>query len=331
MDYLICPESDNQSGLHLVRPLATKSVAKAGRNKTQKSAHLTARFAVRSLYAELVLYPKPGLVSLRDNGSHTDMNATTFLRSLFSLRHYFCKMVIAGSGNANFHVLKQLGITAEKQMLHATNGVNTHRGAIFCLGLLCAAVGRCLALCLPVNANNIRTELVLSWGEELTAHSSVALSNVADIANAETVSPDHAISHGLQVAQNYAISGAREEAALGFPSVFELALPRLLQSLEQGRSTTQAQIDSIFTLMAQMHDTNLYYRGGAAAAQFSRLWAHQFLADGGTAQPEWLMQAEACHQAFVLRRLSPGGAADLLAATWFIYQLQSAQCDFTYA
>ena len=88
------------------------------------------------------------------------MNAMTFLRSLFSLRHYFRHMVLAGVSDADFQVLKQSGIDAEKRMLRATNGINTHRGAIFCIGMLCAAVGRCLAQDLPLSSHNVRLVLI---------------------------------------------------------------------------------------------------------------------------------------------------------------------------
>ena len=126
-------------------------------------------------------------------------------------------------------------------------------------------------------------------------------------------------SHGQQVARRFAASGAREEAALGFPSVFELALPRLRTSLQQGRSLPEAQLDSLFLLMAHISDTNVYHRGGVEGAAFARDAATAFLQRGGTAQPDWMGQAEQCHRAFVARRLSPGGAADLLAATCFVY------------
>jgi triphosphoribosyl-dephospho-CoA synthase len=76
-----------------------------------------ARLALRSLYQELTLYPKPGLVSLIDNGSHDDMDASTFMRSLFSLRHYFLQIAAAGMNGAAFEELKQLGIAAETRML----------------------------------------------------------------------------------------------------------------------------------------------------------------------------------------------------------------------
>jgi triphosphoribosyl-dephospho-CoA synthase len=146
-----------------------------------------ARTAVGCLYAELVLYPKPGLVSLVDNGSHADMNAATFLRSLFALRHYFRQICAAGRDDAPFARLRALGIAAERRMLAATGGVNTHRGAIFSLGLVCAAVGSASAQGLQLTPAVLRAVLLIRWGDALGAHAGAA-------------------------------GGAREEGALGWPT-----------------------------------------------------------------------------------------------------------------
>src|SRR3954462_2200459 len=86
------------------------------------------RAAVRALYAELALSPKPGLVSPLDSGAHDDMDMTTFMRSLFALRGYFCAIAAAGAAGAAFPALQALGIAAERRMLEATRGINTHRG-----------------------------------------------------------------------------------------------------------------------------------------------------------------------------------------------------------
>ena len=55
------------------------------------------RAAIRALYAELALHPKPGLVSPLDSGSHDDMDMTTFMRSLFALRGYYRDIAAAGA------------------------------------------------------------------------------------------------------------------------------------------------------------------------------------------------------------------------------------------
>jgi triphosphoribosyl-dephospho-CoA synthase len=263
-----------------------------------------ARRAIRALYIELALYPKPGLVSFVDNGSHTDMNAATFLRSLFSLRHYFARICEAGHDNAPFTELKHLGIAAEQRMLKATRGVNTHRGAIFCVGLLCAAMGRLRAQNMTLTPAALRTALLLRWSEDLSSHTQAS-----------------GDSHGLQAATQHSASGAREEGALGLPSVFEVALPVLQQTLARGAPMQHARIDALFALMAHISDTNVYHRGGAEGARIVRDSAQRFLERGGTLHPQWRAAALDCHERFVAKRLSPGGAADLLAATCLVHSL----------
>jgi triphosphoribosyl-dephospho-CoA synthase len=270
--------------------------------------HDIALLAVRSLHAELMLYPKPGLVSPWDNGSHDDMDAALFMRSLFSLRHYFVRMTHAGAEAASFDVLRTGGIAAERTMLAATGGVNTHRGAIFALGMLCAAAGYCCQRSLPLSAPLLRRTLMAQWGVALKMHSAA---------------PGYG-SHGQHVALRFAVGGAREEAAAGFPSLFDVALPRLRRSLGAGRTMVEAHIDTFFSLMAHIDDTNVYTRGGADGAALVRRSAQQFMSRGGTEYSGWYADAVACHRLFVARRLSPGGAADLFAATWFVHQLTQA-------
>lgn len=263
------------------------------------------RAALRSLHAELVLYPKPGLVSPIDTGSHDDMNAVTFMRSLFSLRRYFSDVTQAGIDAMPFSHLRGLGIEAEARMLTATQGVNTHRGAIFCLGLLCAVTGACRAQGASLTAENIQAMLVKRWGDDLSTHTQTGAGN----------------SHGLKVAAMHAVGGAREEAAQGFPSVFNIALPALRSTLAAGRSLEEARIDALFSLMAHINDTNVYYRGGVAGANIVKCEALRFLALGGTAQANWHCNATRIHKRFVELRLSPGGAADLLAATCLLHEV----------
>lgn len=267
------------------------------------SSSEVARIAVRCLYQELALYPKPGLVSLVDNGSHTDMNAGTFMRSMFALRHYFGHICQAGMDDAPFSRLRQLGIEAEARMLAATRGINTHRGAIFSVGLLCAAIGRAIGLRAPLTATSLRNMLVQRWGDDLAMHTNAIASS----------------SNGLRAARTHGASGAREEAALGLPSVFEVGLGAMNATLADGRSMYHAKVDALFALMAHMSDTNVYHRGGAEGAAMVRDHARVFIKAGGTADPGWKATALDTHRHFVAHRLSPGGAADLLAATCLVH------------
>lgn len=269
-------------------------------------AREVARLAVRSLHQELCLYPKPGLVSLVDTGSHGDMDAVTFMRSLFSLRHYFKKICLAGWDDAPFAQLKQLGIAAEVAMLKATRGVNTHRGAIFSLGMLCATAGRARAQGTPTTPSALRAAMLIRWGEELAMHAAPAVPSS---------------SNGLRVAARYAASGAREEGALGLPSVFEIGVPALLASRKRGAGMTHARIDTLFALMAHISDSNVYHRAGPQGAQTVRAHAQRFIDNGGTSNAEWQANALESHRVFVQQRLSPGGAADLLAASCLVHAI----------
>src|ERR1700761_2298317 len=86
--------------------------------------------AARCLRLEVETWPKPGLVSTVDTGSHVDMDAGTFARSAAALRPFFAEMARAGAGRADMAVLRRIGVRSEHAMLAATGGVNTHRGAI---------------------------------------------------------------------------------------------------------------------------------------------------------------------------------------------------------
>jgi len=255
------------------------------------------RAAVAALYDELALAPKPGLVSFVDRGSHTDMDATTFMRSLFALRGYFVCIAMAGAARAPFTELEALGVAAEARMLAATGGINTHRGAVFTLGLLSAAAG----LAGRVPATRLRDSLTSAWGAALDARR-------------QRIAP----SNGQRAARSHGLRGAGDEAALGFPVVFEHAVPALASARRQDLDDRHARLQTLFEIIAVLDDTNLAHRGGPAGLRFAQAQARSFLNAGGAARPDALAHAQSIHHAFVARRLSPGGAADVLAAAGFV-------------
>lgn len=273
-------------------------------------AHRIARLAVRSLYQELALYPKPGLVSFRDNGAHLDMDAATFVRSLFSLRGYFVAISAAGMDDAGFAELQRLGLAAESRMLRATRGINTHRGAIFTHGILAAAAGCAIARKLIPSDDNLRAIVVTKWSRDLRA-----------IAIASNATP----THGQLMAARHGVAGARGEALQGFPSVFEIALPALRGALARGADTRPALLHTFFVLLAETLDTNVLFRGGAEGLRFIRAQAGDFLERGSVFATGWQQRAVAMHRECSGQRLSPGGCADLLAAAWFVHQMQAEQ------
>jgi triphosphoribosyl-dephospho-CoA synthase len=290
-----------------------KTVAAAERD-APRSAHRIARhislLAVRSLYQELALYPKPGLVSFQDNGAHRDMNAAIFVRSLFSLRGYFVAIAAAGMRDAGFAELQQLGINAESRMLRATRGINTHRGVIFTHGILAAAAGCAAARSNAPSDECLRAIVMEKWSRDLRA-----------IAVARAATP----SHGQLMAARHGVAGARGEALQGFPSVFEIALPGLRSALERGTDTHQALLHTFFVLLAATPDTNVLFRGGAEGLMFIQTQAGEFLEYGSVFSAGWQERAESLHHQCSAKNLSPGGCADLLAAAWFVHQLQINQ------
>lgn len=266
-----------------------------------------ARAATVALYDELALYPKPGLVSLLDNGSHTDMDAGTFLRSLFALRHYFVRITEAGARHAPFVALERLGLDAETRMLHATGGVNTHRGAVFSLGLLCAAAGRLRAEGAAPTPAHLRAALLDGWGTALRQRARPAGSD--------------RLSNGQRAARALGLRGAGEEAACGMPVLFEVAVPALQQARAAGWSLREARLQTFFHTMAVLDDTNLAHRGGLTGLRDAQRLARDYLADGGARQPDAIERAEAIHRHFVARQLSPGGSADVLAAAGWVLRV----------
>ena len=262
------------------------------------------RAAVAALYDEVALYPKPGLVSFVDAGSHRDMDAQTFMRSLFALRRYFGRVACLGWQGADFSELERCGIDAEADMLRATGGVNTHRGAIFTLGLLCAAAGSVLRSGERPDPQRLRAALRNRWGSTLAAR-----------ARRAPVLP------GGLAARQHGLRGASEEAALAFPVLFETAWPALQSGLAAGLADRPARLNALMHAMAVLDDSNLAHRGGLAGLRYAQQAAGAFLCKGGVAHPEGMVRMLALHRAFVARRLSPGGAADMLAAACWLQRI----------
>lgn len=278
----------------------------AHRARPTAASFAIGRLAVAALHAELALYPKPGLVSPVDSGAHADMDATTFLRSLFALRQYFVHIAAAGAAGVPFEVLRHLGVAAEQRMLAATGGINTHRGAIFCLGLLAAAAGWRRRHGLSITGGALAETIVTLWGN--------------GIADAGSQSPD---SNGSRAVRRYGARGARDEALDGFPTLMAVALPALENTQARLGCPERAQVQALFAVMSTLEDTNLLHRGGPEGLRFVQSNASRFLEDGGVFAPDWRHFALDLHRACIARNLSPGGAADTLAAACFVQSLRS--------
>lgn len=256
--------------------------------------------AVESLLLELETWPKPGLVSHLDAGSHDDMDADTFRNSVAAIATYLNALVEAGARGCAMRRLRVIGLEAEAAMLAATSGINTHRGAIFGLGLLCAAAGARAGGCVDPTLSLGATVSRL-WGADIIHH------------------PVLLLSHGSEANRRFGAGGARMEAAQGFPSVYEVGLPALRRgTLAAPYDAEAARVEACFALIAAVEDTNLLHRAGPPGLLFARKAASRFLDEGGVGRPSWREHARLVHESFIARWLSPGGSADLLAMTLFV-------------
>lgn len=269
-----------------------------------------AGLAASAMRAELEAYPKPGLVSAIDSGAHHDMDHALMLRSITAIEPLLARLAEAGAAGAGFQArLLPLGIEAERRMLDATGGVNAHRGAIFCMGMLAAAAGSIESRADAARPDAVRAALLSRWGDELAEH-----------AESRRV----ASSNGAVAARRFHAHGAADEAAAGFPSIFEYAVPALRAARMEGLDESAARIHTLMTLISELEDTNLLHRGGREGAEFARAAAREFLRGGGCYAPAWREHALKMHREFTAARLSPGGSADLLAAAEFTLALSGS-------
>ncbi len=259
--------------------------------------------ATRCLHLEVDTYPKPGLVSTVDSGAHHDMDAALLHRSAETLRPFFAQLAAAGAAAASMDRLRAIGLAAERAMLAATGGVNTHRGAIFGLGLLTAASGFRQHYAATMSLGTIVANL---WGPAILA------------------GPVPLATHGAAVVRRYGVGGARGEASAGFASVYRVALPALQHGMALTGNVEAARVQACFALIEAVDDTNLLHRGGAEGLRFAQARARAFLRDGGVGRQGWRARARDVHTAFTARRLSPGGAADLLAMALFVQDAETA-------
>jgi triphosphoribosyl-dephospho-CoA synthase len=264
------------------------------------------RLAAWALRAEAELTPKPGLVDWRGPGAHDDMDLAMFLRSAAVLEPWFATLArtaaqTPGTPGAALRLrrdLGRIGRRAEAEMLAATGGVNTHRGALYSLGFLVAGAAY---------AGEIApAEVALAAGE---------LARLPDIA----VRQDR--SHGDLVRDQHPRAGAAVHAATGFPVTMRTALPALRASRRRGAGEQVARLDALLAVMAVLDDTCVLYRGGTEGLGLIRRDAAAVLAAGGAASPAGRHQLDRLDRSCRARRLSSGGAADVLATAMFLDRL----------
>lgn len=273
---------------------------------TEHAARL-AGLVVTALIDEATLAPKPGLVDVRGRGAHHDLDWALMCHSARTLRPAFAAMAEAGATLAEAQPLRErigrLGRDGEAAMLRATGGVNTHRGAIWALGLLVTAAAQAPMACAPLQV----------------ARRAAVLANTPD-----RHAPHHTGHKGERARLDYGVGGARGQAEAGFPHVTEVALPALWQARAAGVAEDTARLDALLALMSLLDDTCVLARGGPAALDAVQAGAAWVLDAGGSATPAGRHALARLEAELLARHVSPGGCADLLAATLFLDRLNNA-------
>ncbi|MCX7788728.1 MAG: triphosphoribosyl-dephospho-CoA synthase CitG [Spirochaetes bacterium] len=290
-------------------------------HKTPDKSTIAASIAAlceKALREEVELSPKPGLVDKEDPGAHSDMGLYTFYRSIVAIVPYLKESVQAGWNTCQIPLIdvlpmvRQIGIDAERAMFAATGGVNTHKGAIFSLGILCLAVGRLSGLGLePTVPRLMRTVRGLCQGlveKELKQDAGILQTK------------------GWRAYKQYGVKGARGEAEQGFPRVRFFALPLLkLLTFLFPTQRTQSLLTVLLGLMVMVKDTNILGRGGLGGLRWVRLSALRVILRGGAFTDTGMRLLRIFREDCKARHLSPGGSADLLAVTIFLHSLASGQ------
>lgn len=276
--------------------LLSNSVA----NQAQQLAKQLAQQATQALLDEARLSPKPGLVDSRGSGAHTDLSLQLMERSAHSLTDTFYAFALESWKRPVDVALRaeigKIGRVGEQHMMNATGGVNTHRGSIWAMGLLVSAMAM--------------------LDGEATAE------QVTELAASLAQLPDHAcpktFSKGLCATRRYQVPGAREEAQQGFPHIMRLALPELRASRLRGATEQQAQLNALLAIMSSLTDTCVLSRGGMDALIAMRQGAKAVLMAGGVQTPAGWSALATLEGRMLADHVSPGGAADLFAATLFL-------------
>ncbi len=300
-----------RSRAHSVAQLREKTEAMLKSALANDDAKKIARLACQALLYEVATTPQPGLVDRTNSGSHKDMDFFTFQASAAALWPYFEACAKIGIDSANgtpeetFAMLRAPGLLAEGAMLRATGGVNTHKGAIFSLGILCAAAGRMgleygdqpawlLYECGQMTAGLVAKDLAgLMWETAKTA--------------------------GQKLYLRYGITGVRGQAEAGFPAVLKVGLPKLEEGLAKGLSINDAGCAALLAMLAASTDTNIISRSDYDTQQRIAMETAVLLQKDPFPGEETLKRMDAD---FIEKNLSPGGTADLLSMTYFLHFLK---------
>lgn len=266
--------------------------------------HSIALWCERAMKTEVQLSPKPGLVDSINSGAHHDMDINTFYASIKAIKPYIFQFLEARP--PSFETLRSIGVACEKAMFDATNGVNTHKGMVFCLALTCGALSTLKAREKLFTCKDIQ-EQIQHLCEGLVEK---------DLLLA------HPQSAGARFFYETGSLGIRGIAQSGFALVFEGSLP-FFQTQKEHLGEEKALKMTLLWLMERLDDSTLWSRGGLEGLAYVKQKAGEIRLHVKHSPEDLDTHLKAFDQDLTTRHLSPGGSADLLALTWLFAHLSA--------
>lgn len=274
--------------------------------------YIIARLATQALQAELDTTPKPGLVDKDNNGAHRDMDYALMQRSIDTLHPYFVKLALLGFADTlpTHTAIRDIGIEAEWAMLAATNGVNTHKGALFSMGLAVVAAAHEER---KIAANEEQILKERNGGEDVLVSLQTTIKALA--ASFPDTSGTHGSKAKLLSKGTTAIKGALDNAREGYEMLFAEWLPFYIERRKEHDAYTLHK--TLLRIMCDLDDTNVIYRTNLATAEEVKQEARVLLDSFSKAALKDM------DRHYTTRNISPGGAADMLSLTIFIGSIQT--------
>lgn len=272
--------------------------------------YIIGHLASMALQAELDTTPKPGLVDRNDNGAHCDMDHALMQRSIKALHPYFVRLAQLGFTDKQpcHDEIVNIGIEAEREMFKATGGVNTHKGALFSIGLAAVALAG-EAFCRIKQAERCGTMAY----NDVNSKQIQSLSN--SIASLARLFPDTNGTHGSKAKANNILKGALDNAREGYTQLFKAWLPFYIDRIAEGDN--YALHKTLLRIMCDLDDTNIVYRTSMETMQEVKTEARQML-DTSRNIVNFEAALQAMNTDYIHRNISPGGSADMLSLVVFL-------------
>lgn len=282
------------------------------------AVEIIAQTALEAMMAEVACTPAPGLVDRHNSGAHQDMDFFSFILSSSAISPAMYQCAAAGWEHRGepegvLAVLRTIGSEAETKMFAATRGVNTQKGLLFLMGVMTAATAMVL-----------RKHGSSSMDQILTAAAGICRGIVErELSALRNAGPEKKLTAGERLYLNHGITGIRGEVEAGLPVIAACGIPALKQALGAGLSLNDSLVHALMALITETQDTTILNRHDISMLVYVRQEAQAAIDAGGMLTEQGRIRILELDELFISKNISPGGSADLLAVTYFLYRMET--------